>query len=65
MLRNYVADDQAPWDEYLTAMAYAFNRCVHRTTNTTPLELILTRPPPALRTAAIRQEGHSRALSRE
>jgi len=65
MLRNYVADDQAHWDEYLPAMAYAYNRCVHRATNTTPFELILTRPPPALGTAAIRQEGHSRAWSRD
>jgi len=65
MLRNYVAEDQAHWDDYLAAMAYAYNRCVHRTTNTTPFDLILTRPPPALGTTAIRQEGHSCAWSRD
>jgi len=65
MLRNYVAEDQMHWDEYLPALSYAYNRCIHRATNTTPFDLILTRPPPALGTEKLVHEGHSRAWSRD
>ncbi len=29
MLRHYVAEDQENWDEYLSALAFAYNRGVH------------------------------------
>ena len=48
MLQNYVADHQRVWDYYLPALDFAYNRCVHRTTQTTPFDLVLSRPPPAL-----------------
>ena len=48
MLRHYVADHQRIWDDYLPALAFSYNRCVHRSTQTTPFELVLSRPPQAL-----------------
>jgi len=65
MLRNFVAEDQQRWDEYLPALCYAYNRCVHRTTNTTPFDLILSRPPPALGSESVLHDGHRRAWSRD
>ena len=41
MLRSYVSEDQAHWGDYLPAKAFAYNRCVHRTINTTPFDLSL------------------------
>ena len=66
MLRHYVADHQRAWDEYLPILAFAYNRCVHRSTRTTPYELVLTRPPPTLGTEdlaeiPISSPGYSRA----
>ena len=46
MLRNYVNDNQDDWDVYASALTYAYNTHVHRTTGTTPFDLILSRPPP-------------------
>ena len=46
MLRNYVNDNQNDWDEYASALTYAYNTSVHRSTRTTPFDLVLSRPPP-------------------
>ena len=46
MLRNYVNEKQDYWDVYALALTYAYNTHVHRTTGTTPFDLILSRPPP-------------------
>ena len=46
MLRNYVDEHQNDWDRYATALTYAYNCHVHRSTDTTPFNLVLSRPPP-------------------
>ena len=46
MLRNYVNDHQDDWDKYAETLTYAYNNHVHRSTKTTPFELVLSRPPP-------------------
>ena len=46
MLRNYVGEHQDDWDVYVGLLTYAYNSHVHRTTRTTPFELVLSRPPP-------------------
>jgi len=57
MLRHYVAEDHRNWDEYLPVLAYAYNRCVHRSTNTIPFELVLTRAPPPIGLEDIKLKG--------
>ena len=44
-LRNYVSDSQRDWDEWLGPVTYAYNTQVHRSTGTTPFDLVLSRPP--------------------
>ena len=48
MLRNYVNEHQNDWDEFASVLTYAYNNHVHRSTGTTPFDLVLSRPPPAL-----------------
>ena len=45
MVRNYVNDNQTDWDRYAGALSYAYNTHIHRSTLTTPFDLILSRPP--------------------
>ena len=45
-LRNYVNEHQDDWDKYATSLTYAYNSHVHRSTKTTPFDLVLSRPPP-------------------
>ena len=47
MLMCFVEEHQDSRDKYATALTYAYNCHVHRTTGTTPSDLILSRPPPA------------------
>ena len=47
MLRNYVNEHQNDWDEFASVLTYAYNNHVHRSTGTTPFDLVLSRPPPA------------------
>ena len=47
MLMCFVEEQQDSWDKYATALTYAYNCHAHRTTGTTPFDLILSRPPPA------------------
>ena len=46
MLRFYVNEHQNVWERYATALTYSYNCHVHRSTNTTPFNLVLSRPPP-------------------
>ncbi|CDF38002.1 unnamed protein product [Chondrus crispus] len=46
MLCNYVGENQEDWDVYVGPLTYAYNYHVHRTTRTTPFELVPSRPPP-------------------
>ena len=46
MLRHYVNEHHDDWDLYATALTYAYNIHVHRSTGTTPFSLVLSRPPP-------------------
>ena len=45
MLRNYVKEHHNDWDRYATALTYLFNCDVHHSTNTSPFNLVLSRPP--------------------
>ena len=47
-IRNYVSDSQRDWDEWLGPLTYAYNMRVHRSTGTTPFDLVLSRQPPPL-----------------
>ena len=46
MLRNYAGEHQSDWDVYVGPLRYAYNSHVHRTTHTTPFQLVPSRPPP-------------------
>ncbi len=54
MLRHYVAEDQENYDEYLSALAFAYNRGVQKSTRTTPFDLVLSRPPAPLGAESVR-----------
>ena len=47
-IRNYVSESQRDWDEWLGPLTYAYNMQVHRSTGTTPFDLVLSRHPPPL-----------------
>ena len=47
-LRNYVSESQRDWDEWLGPLTFAYNMQVHRSTGTTPFDLVLTRHPPSM-----------------
>ena len=49
MPRNYFNEHQNDWDRYATARTYSHNCHVHRSTNTTPFNLVLSRLPPEFR----------------
>ena len=44
-LRNYVEEHQRVWDDYVQPLTFAYDTQVHRSTETTPFDLVLTRPP--------------------
>ena len=46
MPRNYVSEHHHDWDVYVGPLTYAYSSHVHRTTRTTPFELLLSRPSP-------------------
>ena len=46
MLRCYVEDHPADWAKYVPSLCYAYNTSVHRSTGTTPFDLVLSRAPP-------------------
>ena len=43
---KHVNEHQNDWDRYVTALTYSYKFHVHRSTNTTPFNLVLSRPPP-------------------
>ncbi len=48
MVRHYVAED------YLSTLAFAYNRGVSKSTRTAPFDLVLSRPPAALGAESVR-----------
>ena len=47
-LRGYVAARQDDWDDYTSAVTFAYNCRVHSSLGMPPFELALSRPPPSL-----------------
>ena len=47
MLMCFFEEHQDSWGKYATALTYAYICHVHRTTGSTPFDLILSQPPPA------------------
>ena len=43
-LRHYVEEHQRDWDDYMQPLTFAYNTQVHRSTDTIPFDLVLTRP---------------------
>ena len=41
-------EQQHDWDDYVQPLTFAYNTQVHRSTETTPFDLVLTRPPSGL-----------------
>ena len=62
MLRCYVEDHPKDWAKYVRALCYAYNTAVHRTTGTTPFDLVLSRAPPGVHCGA-RPAAHNSAHS--
>lgn len=48
MLQNYFNEHQNDWDVYFFALTFNEYNHMQRSTKTTPLELVLSRPPPSL-----------------
>ena len=46
VIQNYVNEHQNDWTRYATALTYSYNCHVHRSTNNTPFNLVLSRSPP-------------------
>ena len=47
-LRHYVEELQRNWHDYVQPLTFAYNTQVHRSRETTPFDLVLTRPPSGL-----------------
>ena len=47
-LRHYAEEHQRDWDDYVQPLTFAYNTQVHRSTETTPFDLVLTPPPSGL-----------------
>ena len=54
-LRHYVGEHQKDWDEFVQPLTYAYNMQVHRSTGTTPFDLVLSRHPSGILTESV---GH-------
>ena len=66
MLRCYVEDHPSDWPKYVNALCYAYNTSVHRTTGTTPFDLVLSRVPPDFATThRAGPKGPSEAAARD
>lgn len=48
LLRRYVSDHEKDWHKYATPLTYAWNMQVHMSTNTTSLNLVLSKQTPSL-----------------
>jgi transposase InsO family protein len=47
-LRGYIAANQSNWDEFTSALTFAYNARVHASLGMAPFELVLSRPPVTL-----------------
>ncbi|CAN8070204.1 unnamed protein product [Agarophyton chilense] len=47
-LRHYTEEHQTGWDELVQPLTYSYNLQVHRSTQTTPFDLVLSRHPPGI-----------------
>ena len=56
-LRHFAADHQTDWDLYIQPLTYAYNMQVHRSTGTTPFDLILSRHPPSIAIRDVPQDS--------
>lgn len=56
-LRSYLGDHPRDWDEFTSALTYAYNTQVHKTTGLAPFELVLSRPPTHLALEKIPEQG--------
>ena len=56
-LRHFAADYQTDWDLYIQPLTYAYNMQVHRSTGTTPFDLILSRHPPSIAIRDVPQDS--------
>ena len=54
-LRHFIGDHPKEWDMYSDSLTYAYNTQVHRSTNCSPFELVLSRAPPPLAIAPMPQ----------
>jgi hypothetical protein len=52
-LRGYVSKRQDDWDDFTSAITFAYNCRVHSSLGMPPFELALTRPPPTLALQAL------------
>ena len=52
-LRHYVSEHQKDWDEFVQPLTYAYNMQVHRSTGTTPFDLVLSRNPKGILTESV------------
>ena len=52
-IRHYVAEHQKDWDEFVQPLTYAYDMQVHRSTGTTPFELVLSRHPSGILTESV------------
>jgi hypothetical protein len=52
-LRGYVAAHQDDWDDYTSAVTFAYNCRVHSSLAMPPFELAISRPPPSLSLQAL------------
>jgi transposase InsO family protein len=47
-LRGYIAANQSNWDEFTSALTFAYNARVQASLGMAPFELVLSRPPVTL-----------------
>lgn len=52
-LRHYLAEHQKYWDEFVHPLTYAYDMQVHRSTDTTPFDLVLSRHPSGILTESV------------
>ena len=52
-LRHYLAEHQKYWDEFVHPLTYAYDMQVHRATDTTPFDLVLSRHPSGILTESV------------
>lgn len=56
-LKRYIADHLKDWDAYDGQITYAYNNHLHRSTVTTPFNLIMSHAPPSVVVVPRRTQG--------